>query len=120
MSNSTPPGESLHATASELLEGYVLEALEPAEAALVDQHLDEGCEDCEEDVNVLTRVALALPLASRLVAPAEELKSRVIAAVGGSETASDDAPDRRPRRRLSILSRRFHSLAASLRPRRRP
>lgn len=91
MTNSTPSPESLHDTASELLEGYVLGALEPAEAAVVDEHLDEGCEDCEQEVSVLARIAQSLPLASRLVNPAGELKSRVLSAVAASDVSVADS-----------------------------
>ena len=123
MTNPTPPNESLHDRASELLEGYVLGALEPAEAAVVDQHLDEGCEGCEDEVSVLARVARSLPLASRLVAPAAQLKGRVLAAVAASTAGDSAGPDdtdgpsmtRRDQRPIQIWSmRRFQAVAASL------
>ena len=117
MTNSTPPLESLLDTASELLEGYVLGALEPAEAAVVDEHLDEGC---EQEVSVLARIAQSLPLASRLVNPAGELKSRVLSAVAASDASvSDDAAAPTMMRRgpwpVAIWSaRRFQAIAASM------
>ncbi len=120
MTNPTPPLESLHDTASELLEGYVLGALQPAEAAVVDEHLDEGCEDCEENVGVLVRIAQSLPLASRLATPAGDLKTRVLAAVaagdvGGVDDDAAPAITRRERRPIPIWSaRRFQAVAAAI------
>lgn len=92
MTNSTPSQESLRDTASERLEGYVLGALEPAEAAVVDEHLDEVREDCEEEVSVLARIAQSPPLASRLVNPAGERKSRVPPAVAASDVSVATTP----------------------------
>ena len=123
MTNSTPSQESLHDTASDLLEGYVLGALDLAKAAVVDEHLDEGHEgreDCEEEVSVLARIAQSLPLASRLVNPAGELKSRVLFAVAASDVSVADHADpptmmRRGPRAVSIWSaRRFQAVAASM------
>ena len=51
-----PGGDSPHEQASSLLEAYVLDALEPEETAVVDAHLDEGCEDCEGEGQVPAEV----------------------------------------------------------------
>lgn len=82
MTESETLNETLHDQAAELIEGYALGALEPAEAAIVDEHLEEGCEDCEQEVSALVRMLQALPLASRLLAPpSNDLKSRVLEAI---------------------------------------
>ncbi len=85
MTEAEARSETLHDRAAELIEGYALGALEPAEAAIVDEHLEEGCEDCEEEVSTLVRVLQALPLASRLVAPpSDDLKARVLDSIAAA------------------------------------
>ncbi len=73
-----PGGDSPHDQASSLLEAYVLDALEPEETAVVDAHLDEGCEDCEDEVGLLRRVLGVLPLAGPIFDTSAELKRRVL------------------------------------------
>lgn len=80
-------GGAMHDRAVELLEGYVLGALDPAETALVDQHLEDGCADCDQELGVLRRVGQLLPLAARGVAPAVSLRERVLAAVARPDAA---------------------------------
>ncbi len=60
-----------------MLEGYVLDALEPNEAAVVSGHLDEGCVDCENEVGVLRRVLGLIPLATPLLEVGAALKQRI-------------------------------------------
>lgn len=96
-----PGGDSPHEQASSLLEAYVLDALEPEETAVVDAHLDEGCEDCEDEVGLLRRVLGVLPLAGPIFDTSAELKRRVLreaaatprgaAAAGGSGGATRQA-----------------------------
>ena len=71
-----------HARAAELLEAYVLDALEPSEAALVSDHLyTDDCLDCEEEVSALRRVVETIPLAIPLRETSSALKRRVMAVV---------------------------------------
>jgi hypothetical protein len=88
--------DPMHDRVAELLEGYVLGALDPPEAALVDQHLEDGCEDCEEEVGVLRRVGQLLPLATRVITPAGPLRARVLAAATQDASASPASAARPP------------------------
>lgn len=89
--------DPMHDRVAELLEGYVLGALDPPEAALVDQHLEDGCDDCEEEVGVLRRVGQLLPLATRVITPAGALRDRVLAAAGPPHPSASPAPPARAR-----------------------
>jgi hypothetical protein len=105
MTESETREEILHDQAAELLEGYALGALEPAEAAMVDEHLEEGCEDCEQEVSGLVHMLQALPLASRLVAPpSDDLKVRVLDAIqlDATETNTSSATMTRRDERVPI------------------
>ena len=67
-----------HTRAAELLEAYVLDALEPGETALVSDHLHtDGCLDCDEEVSALRRVVETIPLATPLWETSRALKRRV-------------------------------------------
>ena len=96
--------QSLHDRSEELLEVYVVGALDPAEEAIVDEHLEDGCEDCDESVSALRRVANAIPFAAPLSRISTTLKSRVLADAyadpetpAASATATATAPPCRTR-----------------------
>ena len=74
-----------HAELRELLDAYVLGALDAEEAAAVAAHLD-SCEGCRAAVATGRRVADALPAALELASPLRvhpSVKRRVVAAVQG-------------------------------------
>ncbi len=101
-----------HERTADLLEAYALDALEPDEQQSVSDHLDEGCEDCEETVSALRRVAAALGLAAPVVSPRPRLKARVLA-----EAYEGGASGRRgPPALMGFLGRRagLAALAASV------
>ena len=75
-----------HAAATELLAEYALAALDPEERAVVERHLEDGCEDCGRTLASFQRVAGALALATPLVTPAVRLKQRVLAQAVRVET----------------------------------
>ena len=88
----------------ELLEEYVLDALEPSERAEVERHL-ERCSECRELAAELDAVAHRLPgalAAASALHPPPALRGQVLASV--------DAPEPRPARRWS-LSRRTVAIA---------
>lgn len=86
-----PGSDSPHEQTSLLLEGYVLEALEPEETAVVDAHLDEGCEDCEDEVGLLRRVLGVLPLAGPIFDTSAELKRRVLREAAATPSGAEAA-----------------------------
>lgn len=79
MTGDDKTAEQRHAAAAELLEGHALNALEPEESAVVDRHLQDGCEGCERSLAAFRAIVGALALATPLVAPAARLKQRVLA-----------------------------------------
>ena len=83
---------SSHDQAAELLEAYALDALEREETELVNAHLDEGCEGCEEEVSALRAVAARLPLAVPIVSAGAALKRRILAEVAATPAQSDPVP----------------------------
>lgn len=124
MSDATAEnGRTMHDRAAELLEGYVLEALDPPETAVVDEHLDDGCEDCEEELGILRRVVQALPLGSRWIAPREGLRDQILEAalaVSSGQAGSAvqaDAPSAQLQRRdsapIPMRRRPLQALAGS-------
>ncbi len=79
-----PGHEEIH----ELLAGYALGASDADEAAAVEQHLEAGCEACEEELRQWSGLVSRLPEAVPAVEPSELTRARVLAA----------AAPRRPRR----------------------
>jgi anti-sigma-K factor RskA len=71
---------------------WVLGALDPEEAAVVQAHV-EGCASCRETAARLQRAVTALPLVVEEVAPPARLRERVLAAAAAS-TGSTGAPSR--------------------------
>jgi hypothetical protein len=89
----------------ELLEEYVLGALEPGEQAEVERHL-ERCPECRELAAELDAVASRLPgalAAASALHPPATLRRQVLAAV--------DAPEQPPARRPGSLRRRTLAIA---------
>ncbi len=85
---------------------YLLGALEEAERAGFEEHL-EGCAACREEVEELRPAVRALPVSVDLVEPPPELKGRIMAevereaallAAAGPEADRPPAPRRRARR----------------------
>ena len=97
MSNSrdhSPAGApTLHEQASPMLEGYVLDALEPEETAIVDAHLDEGCVDCENDVGALRRVMGWIPLGAPLYGVGAGLKQRILGEIDEPDSREQNQAD---------------------------
>lgn len=87
MTSQRPPNGDLHDRAADLIEAYSLDALEPEERAIVNAHLDEGCDDCEEQVSALRSVVDQIPLAVPLRDGGASLKQRVMAEVGAAGPA---------------------------------
>ncbi len=69
-------------TIQELIPAYLLDALDEAERAMVEEHLPE-CPDCLELVRAYRPVFEVLPFAAAQVEPPPDLKSRVLAATAG-------------------------------------
>ena len=91
MADETPmssAGGSRHERASQLLEAYVLDALEPEETALVAEHLEEGCDGCEDEVGVLRRVAGVMALATPLRETGAALRQRIFSKTVGDPPAA--------------------------------
>ena len=92
--NSPDGDQTLHDQASPMLEGYVLDALEPEETAIVDAHLDEGCVDCEDDVGALRQLMGWIPLGAPLYDAGAGLKQRIFREIDEPESpAQDQAAD---------------------------
>jgi anti-sigma factor RsiW len=72
---------------------WVLGALDPEEAAVVQAHV-EGCASCRETAARLQRAVTALPLVVEEVAPPSRLRERVLAAAAAASSASAGAPSR--------------------------
>ena len=118
MSDATAEnGRTMHDRAAELLEGYALEALDPPETAVVDEHLDDGCEDCEEELGILRRVVQALPLGSRWIAPREGLRDQILEAALAVSSGQANAPSAQLQRRdsapIPMRRRPLQALAGS-------
>ncbi|HZO96469.1 MAG TPA: anti-sigma factor [Gaiellaceae bacterium] len=64
----------------DLIPAYALDALEPAEARLFEEHL-AGCESCRSELAVLSESAAALAFAAGPAPPPPELRDRILAAV---------------------------------------
>lgn len=72
--------EREHQQRREELPSYLLGALEPDEAAALEQHL-AGCEECRTELSWLRPAVLALPESVERVEPPAELRARIMAGV---------------------------------------
>ena len=77
---STPPGHLEHQRWEGSAAAYVLNALDPQELALFEQHL-ATCPTCRETVASFQLVADALPGAAPAATPPPELRDRIMATV---------------------------------------
>jgi anti-sigma-K factor RskA len=105
--------ENEHKARRDELAAYLLGALEPGEAAALEQHL-AGCEECRTELTWLRPAAQVLPEAVERVEPPAELRARIM-----DEAWSDAGQRVRPapageRRRRSALLRPAFGLAAVL------
>jgi anti-sigma-K factor RskA len=122
---STPRPGNGHARLSDGLGSYVLGAMPDAERSAFERHLME-CEVCRDDLASFKVVAEALPIAVAPLAPAPELKSRIMAVVrseadlleAAGERADVVPEERRERRRWRIggltVRPAFAALAAAV------
>lgn len=94
MTEDLAAAESLHDQAAELLEAFALDALAPEEKAVVTAHLDEGCEDCEDEVSALRSIAARLPLAAPLITVGGAFKRRVMTEVRATADLEHATPGR--------------------------
>ena len=74
--------------ADDLVAAYVLGAVSPGEAAVVEQHL-AGCAECRALERELRAVEAALPALAGEAEPPVALKSRVLAAVAAGASRAD-------------------------------
>ena len=74
-----------HREASELLEAYVIGALDPEELTGVQQHLDAGCPECEKSLNELRELCSHLALAVPQTDPVHEIQGKLMSNVAGSQ-----------------------------------
>jgi len=83
-----------HERWSEELAAYMLGALEPAELAAFEQHL-EGCERCRAEARWLAPALQAVPESVERIEPPTELRTRLMAEVRGDAAAAgtDGAAD---------------------------
>src|SRR3954447_14896870 len=91
-----------HHRRSDEIAAYLLDALEPGEAAELERHL-AGCEECRTELEWLRPAVQLLPESVERVAPPAELRGRLIEQVR-SEAESAPAPlgARRAARRWNI------------------
>ncbi len=85
---------SEHEQVAELIEGYALDALEPAERSFVDQHID-ACPPCRERVQVAADTAQMLGLIAMPVEPPGYCKRRLLEKIEREQFLR--APTRRSR-----------------------
>jgi anti-sigma-K factor RskA len=88
---------------------YLLGALEPGEAAALEQHL-AGCEECRTELAWLRPAAQTLPEAVQRVEPPAELRTRIMGEVEA------DVAQRSPRARQGLFSGTGRRRFAALRP----
>ncbi|WP_062135027.1 anti-sigma factor [Demequina aestuarii] len=87
-----------------LVGAYAVDALDAPERALIESHLDE-CAECREELASFAAVATAIADA-HATAPPTSLRSRVMAAVGGTAqlTPADAQADSRAEARSGMLA----------------
>lgn len=92
------------------LAAYLLGALEPGEAAALEQHLAD-CEECRAELRWLRPAVQVLPEAVDPVEPPPQLRARVMAEVGADAKRARRSGAGRGRRRSSPLLRPLAGLA---------
>jgi len=94
--------EREHKARRDELAAYLLGALEPGEAAALEQHL-AGCEECRTELAWLRPAVQTLPAAVDRIEPPPELRARIMAEVApeASKERSTAGPGHR-RRSLSL------------------
>lgn len=84
--------ETDHDRFNEDIAAYVLGALDPGEAAALEQHV-EGCERCRSEVRWLTAAARTLPESVERVEPPRELRRRLMGEVRADARTSSAGAD---------------------------
>ena len=85
--------EREHEQRRDELAAYLLGALEPGEAAALEQHL-AACEECRTELAWLRPAALALPESVERVEPPAELRTRIMAEVQPENGTAARHPER--------------------------
>lgn len=99
-----------HEARRDELAAYLLGALEPGEAAALEQHL-AGCEECRTELAWLRPAVRALPESVDRVEPPAELRARIMAEVQPEGSAR---PERASRRSFGVGRRSFLRPAVGL------
>jgi anti-sigma-K factor RskA len=94
--------ETDHKRWSEDLAAYMLGALEPAEAAELERHL-EGCERCREEMRWLAPAVHALPESVERQEPPKQLRQSLMAEVRAEARAQERPAPRRAGARRWLL-----------------
>jgi anti-sigma-K factor RskA len=101
--------EREHEERRDELAAYLLGALDPGEAAELEQHL-VGCEKCRTELEWLRPAARVLPETVERVEPAPELRARIMAEVESDAAPKRSRPRPAPARRL-LLQRPLAGIA---------
>jgi anti-sigma-K factor RskA len=109
--------ETNHERWSENVAAYMLGALEPGEAAVLERHV-EDCERCQAEMRWLTPAVQALPEGVALVEPAPALRARLMAEVEAEagESGAERAAEGGLWRRAAAWLRGLGSGPMGLRP----
>ncbi len=83
--------------ANELLPGYVVDSLSPDERAQLVQHLENGCQTCQQEFEELTMAATALAESLEPLAPRPEVKQALLSRVAADQQFNEDAAKATPR-----------------------
>ena len=75
-----------HKEAQELLEAYVVGALDADELAALEKHLSEGCERCDTILSTLSEVAIRLSESVPEREPDIRVKKKLLARISSSES----------------------------------
>lgn len=105
--------EREHEARRDELPAYLLGALEPGEAAALEQHL-AGCEECRTELAWLRPAVQILPEAVERVEPPPQLRARVMEEVQAGSGRSERAPRSAPGGRWRVVLRPAAGLAVVL------
>lgn len=89
--------EREHEARRDELAAYLLGALEPGEAAAIEQHL-AGCEECRAELEWLQPAVQVLPESVERVEPSAELRARIMGEIEADGGAAAKPPFARRRR----------------------